>query len=208
MLVDRRLVALGAARSRGEDADDAVAVAHRGDFGVGHDDRAVGEIERGERAVLDAGRAVADDVVELLLQLLHHPLDALALQRVLVARLRGREDEEVVVPLVLDQRLVEVGVAVDDVDEVEHDAALAAHHQVEVAQADVEIDDHGLVAAQRQAGGERGGGGRLADAALARCDDDHLRQTGLPSGFGQPDRSSSRDRFPPAIAAMMSVNSA
>jgi hypothetical protein len=33
-----------------------------------------------------------------------------------------------------------------DVDEVVHDATLAAHDQVEVAQADVEVDDGDLVA--------------------------------------------------------------
>src|SRR5579884_3610267 len=131
--------------------------------------------------MLDAGWAVADDVVELVLQLLHDPLDAFALQRVLVAGLRGREDEQIVVALVLDERLVEVGVAVDDVDEVEDDAALAAHDEIEVAQPDVEVDDDGLVAAHRQSGGKGGRGRGLADASLARRDDDHLAQRDLPS---------------------------
>ena len=94
----------------------------------------VGEIERGDRAVLDPGRAVADDVVEAFFEFLEHPLDPLALQRILVARLRGREDIEAVVALVLDQRLVEFGVAVDDIDEIEDHPALATHDQVEVAQ--------------------------------------------------------------------------
>ena len=152
---------------------------------------AVGEIERGDRAVLDARRAVADDVVELLLQLLEHPLDAVALQRVLVAGLRGREDVEIVVALVLDQRLVEVGVAVDDVDEVEDDAALAAHDQIEVAQPDVEIDDDGPVPAQRQSGGERGRARGFADPALARCDHHYFRQRSFlsPSARSGPDRA-------------------
>ena len=43
-------------------------------------------------------------------------------------------------PLVADQRLGELGVALDDVDEVEDHAPLGAHDEVEVAQADVEID--------------------------------------------------------------------
>jgi hypothetical protein len=69
--------------------------------------------------VLDTGRAVADDEVELLLQLLEDALDAFPLQRVFVARLRGRKDVEIVVALILDQRLIEVGVAVDNIDEIE-----------------------------------------------------------------------------------------
>src|SRR5262249_12442352 len=131
----------------------------------------------GQGAVLDAGRAVADDVVEALLQLLHDALDPLALQGVLVAGLRGRKDVEVLDPLVADQRLVERRLAVDDVDEVEDDAALAAHHQIEVAQADIEVDHDRLLAAQREAGADRRRGRRLADAALARGDHDYMCQT-------------------------------
>ena len=178
---DRRLVALGAPRARRQDADDAVAVAHRGDFRVGDDDRRVGEIQRRDRAVLDAGRAVADDVVELLPQLFEHALDALALQRILVARLRGREDVEIVVALVLDQRLIEVGVTVDDIDEVEDDAPLATHDQIEVAQPDIEIDHNGPVAAQSQPGGEGGRTRGLADPALARCNYHDFRQGSSPA---------------------------
>src|SRR5205814_2511459 len=138
----------GPARARRQDADDAVAVAHRRDFRVGHDTRAIGEIERGNRAVLDPGRAVAYDVIELLLQLIEHAFDPVALQRILVAGLRGRENIEIVVALVLDKGLVEVGVAIDNVDEIKYDTAFAAHDQIEVAQPDIEIDDDGLVAAQ------------------------------------------------------------
>jgi hypothetical protein len=94
-------------------------------------------------------------------------LDAFFGQGVLVAGLRGGQDEEVVAVLVLDQGLVEVGLAVDHVDQVVHHAALAAHDEVEVAQADVEVDHRGLEAAQREAGGNAGAGGGFADAALA-----------------------------------------
>ena len=68
--------------------------------------------------------------------------DALCGQRVLVAGLRGRQQRQRLDALVADQRLRQLGVALHDVDEVEHDAALGAHHEVEVAQADIEIDDH------------------------------------------------------------------
>src|SRR5258708_6920975 len=43
---------------------------------------------------------------------------------------------------------------------VDH-AALAAHDQVQVAQADVEVDDGGLVAPHGQGAGEAGAGGGL-----------------------------------------------
>src|SRR5690606_10098940 len=66
--------------------------------------------------------------------------------------------------------------ALGDVDEVVHHPALAAHDQVEVAQADVEVDHHDLLAAARQAAREAGAAGGLADAALARCDYDDFSQ--------------------------------
>src|SRR5690606_8381814 len=107
-----------------------------------------------------------------------HALDTLLGERVLVAGLAGGQDVQRVDLLVLDQGLREAGLAVDDVDEVVHHAALATHDEVEVAQADVEIDDGGLVTAQGQAGGKTGAGGGLAHPALAGGDDDdsgHVR---------------------------------
>ena len=53
---------------------------------------------------------------------------------------------------VLDHRLVKIRFAVDHVDQVIDDAPLAAHDQVEVAQADVEVDHGGFVTAQCEAG--------------------------------------------------------
>src|SRR5262249_28644107 len=67
----------------------------------------------------------------------------------------------------------------DDVDEVEDDAPLAAHDEVEIAQADVEVDHHRLLAAHREPGAQGGRGSGLADPALARGDDDHMSQRTL-----------------------------
>ena len=95
---------------------------------------------------LDARGRIADDVVEAHRgEFVEHLLDAFLRERVLVARLRGRQHEQVLALLVLDQRLVQVGFALDHVDQVVHHAALAAHDQVEVAQADVEVDHGRLV---------------------------------------------------------------
>ena len=55
----------------------------------------------------------------------------------------------------------------DDVDQVIHHAPLAAHDEVEVAQADVKIDHSGLVAAQRKARGKSSAGGGLSHPSLA-----------------------------------------
>jgi hypothetical protein len=63
---------------------------------------------------------------------------------------------------------------VHHVDEVINHPALAAHDQVEVAQADVKVDDGDFFAGHGQASGEGGAGGRLADAAFAGGDDDNL----------------------------------
>src|SRR5690606_4325280 len=82
--------------------------------------------------------------------------------------------------LVLDQRLPQRGLALGDVDEVVHHAALAAHDQVEVAQADVEVDHDDLLAAAREAAREAGAAGGLADAALARGDYDDFSQNASP----------------------------
>src|SRR5690606_18422010 len=113
----------------------------------------------------------------LVRQLLEHALHAVAGERVLVAGLRGREHEQGVEALVLDQGLLERGLALDDVDEVVHHAALAAHDQVEAAQPDVEVDDRDLLAAARQPAGQARAGGGLADAALAGRDYDDLGQS-------------------------------
>ena len=105
-----------------------------------------------------------------------HPLDALLGESLLVAGLAGRQHREVVDALVADQGLADAGVAVDDVDEIEDDAALATHDQIEIAQAHVEIDDHRLVALLGEADGERGARRGLADPAFAGGHDDDFGQ--------------------------------
>ena len=123
-----------------------------------------------ERAPLDAGRAVADHPVEIGAQRIDHMGDAVLGERVLVAGLRGREEVERLQPLVPDQRLRQFGLALDDVDEVEDDAALGPEDEVEIAQAHVEIDDRDPVAGRRQRRTDRGGRRGLADAAFAGGD--------------------------------------
>ena len=82
----------------------------------------------------------------------------------------------------------QLGVALGDVDEVVHDPALGTHHQVEVAQADIEIDHHDLLAALRQRGAQGSGRCGLADPAFAGCHHEYFRHSAPPSD-AQPCRA-------------------
>ncbi len=130
-------------------------------------------------AALDAGGGVADHPIELRAKLFHHPGDAFVGEGILVPGLGGREQVETFEPLVLDQGLRKLGVAVNDVDEVVDHPALGTHDEVEVTQTDVEIDDAHALSALREGRSEGRGGRRLADAALARCDDENLCHASL-----------------------------
>ena len=136
----------------------------------------IGVPHRQRRAALDAGRTVADDPIEFRAQLRDDAGDAVFGERVLVAGLRGRQQIEIFQPLVANERLRQLGDAVDDVDQIEHHAPFGAHDQVEVAQPDIEVDDHDLLALLGERGTQRGRRRGLADAAFARCHDhEHLR---------------------------------
>ncbi len=63
----------------------------------------------------------------------------------------GRQDEEIFAALVLDQGLIEVGFLVDDIDEIVDHPPFTAHDEVQIAQADIEIDDHGAMPAEGEA---------------------------------------------------------
>ena len=93
--------------------------------------------------------------------------DALFGQRVLVAGLRGGKQIQSFQPLVANERLRQLGHAVDDVDQIEDHAPLGAQHQVEVAQPDIEIDDDDFRAVMGESGAQRSRRRRLADAAFA-----------------------------------------
>ena len=64
VFLDRLLAVDGALGLAGQHAEDAVGVAHRRDLGVGDDQRLVGVVHRHQRAGLDAGGRIADDVLE------------------------------------------------------------------------------------------------------------------------------------------------
>jgi hypothetical protein len=80
--------------------------------------------------------------------------DAFFRQRILVAGLRGWEQGERIDALVADQRLREFGVALHDIDEVEDHTALRPHDEVQIAEADIEIDHDDILAGLRERGPE------------------------------------------------------
>ncbi|MCY1460528.1 hypothetical protein D9M71_780950 [compost metagenome] len=71
----------------------------------------------------------------------------------------------------------------DDVDEVVHHAALAAHDQVKVAQANVEVDDGNFFAATGKPARDAGAGRGLANATFAGSDYDDFSQRISPECF-------------------------
>ncbi|MOA20892.1 hypothetical protein D3C78_1413620 [compost metagenome] len=147
------------------------------------------------RAFLDTRRRVADDVLELCFEVHQYLFDAFLGQCVLVAGLAGGKYVQVLKALVLDQGLLQVGFAVDHVDEVVNHAALAAHDQVEVTQAHVEVDDDRLVAAQCEAGADGGAGGGLAHTPLAGSNDENLGQGVSPlNKSGQASQQNAKKR--------------
>ncbi len=176
VLLDRVFAFFGALGLAGQQAEHAVRVTYRGDFRVGHHDGFIGEVHRQVSTGFDTGRGVADYVFEGFLQLSQDFAYAFFGQRVFVTGLAGGQYVQVLKALVLDQGLLQVGFTVDHVDEVIHHAAFAAHDQVEVTQADVEVDDNCLVAAQSETGTDSGAGGGLTHTTLAGCNHENLGQ--------------------------------
>ena len=112
------------------------------------------------------GGAVADHPVELRPQLRDDLCDPVLSQAILVLALRGRQQSERVQALVSNEGLRELGLAFDDVDEIKDHASLGTHHEVEIAQADIEVDDHHLLSSLCKRRPQRCCRGRLADSAL------------------------------------------
>ncbi len=161
--------------------------AHGGDLRIRDDDRRIREAHGERRATLDSGRTVANHKVEAAAQLVDDALHAFLRQRVLVARLRGRQKAEIGKALVANERLIELRVALGDIDQIKDDASFRAHDEIEIAQADVEIHDSDLVALQRQSGAEGCGRCGLSHAALAGCDNNYLRHVSS-SSFSRAER--------------------
>ena len=120
-----------------------------------------------QRTAFDASGAVAQHPVKGLAKFGDHAGNAFAGQRVLVPGLGRRKQHQIVQPLVADQRLGELCVALDHIDQIEHHTAFGAHDEIEVAQPHVEINDDHAFATLREGCAEGGGGGGFANTSLA-----------------------------------------
>src|SRR5882757_904287 len=167
MLLDSAIALLGSSGLAGQQAENAIRVADRGNFRIDDHDRTIRKIHGEVGALLDAGGRIADDVFEAVLrELIEHALHAVAGERILVASLRCSEDVQGFDPFVLDQGLLERAVPLDDIHEVIHDAPLAPHDQIEIAQSDVEVDDDNALTAPCESARYACRGSRLSDTPL------------------------------------------
>src|SRR4029079_14473188 len=114
----------------------------------------------------NARRTIADDPIEEWPKLADDALDAVLGQRIFVARLRGGKEEQRVDPFVANKRLSELRGPLHDVNQVVDHASFRAHEEVEIAQADVEIDHRDSLASARQSRTKGRGRCCLADAAF------------------------------------------
>ena len=89
------------------------------------------------------------------------------MQSIFIAGLRCGQNKQVVTLLVFDQRLVQIGFTLDHIDQVVHHTALTTHDQIQVAQADIEIDHSGFMATQCQARRKTGAGGGFSHPAFS-----------------------------------------
>src|SRR5262249_56050452 len=87
-------------------------------------------------------------------------------QRILVTGLRGGEKCEPLKTFVADQCLRKFRYALSHVDKVVDDAAFRTHHQVEIAQTYVEVDDDDILSELRQRCSQSGGRGGLSGTAF------------------------------------------
>src|SRR3984957_19458492 len=128
-------------------------------------------------AFLDTRVRIANDLLEALgREFVEYAAYAFIGERFLVASLRRGQEIQRIDALVLDQRLFEYAVALDDIHEIIYDTPLAPHDQIEVAQSDVEIDHRNTFAAARESARYAGGGSGLSNSSLTRSYNDSLGQ--------------------------------
>src|SRR5690606_41809583 len=94
--------------------------------------------------------------------------------------LGGGQDLKIVQPLILDPGLIQGGVGIDYGAGGVHAATLATHDQIEIAQADVEVDDDGFMPAQGESGTEGSAGSGFANDSLAGSNNEDLGQDDVP----------------------------
>ncbi len=141
-------------------------IADRRNFGIADDDRLVRKAHRQHRATFDASRAVTDDPVEFRPKLRDDFADAFFRQRILVPRLRSRQQPQILQTLVANEGLREICDALHHVDEIKNHASFGAQHEIKITQAHVEVDNDNPLSHLRQRCPEGSRRSCLADAAF------------------------------------------
>ena len=118
--------------------------------------------------MFDPRGTVEEHIVELLRQLCDRFLDLVEIEILLVVQLRSREQHECsVCVLLLDHGLFARASPLEDIHEGVDDAVLQSHDQVQVAEADIHVDQQDLLAQFRQRTADVCGRRCLADTAFA-----------------------------------------
>ena len=146
-----RFAALSFARFALQNAQNAVGVAHGRNFGVGGDDCFIGKIQRHQRARFNASGRIAHHKFKVQIghQFFQHFAYALFGERVFIAGLRSGQNKQVFAMLVFNQGLDGGGLALNHIHQVIHHTPLAAHNQIQIAQAHVKVNHAGFVSLQR-----------------------------------------------------------
>ena len=141
----------------------------------GDDDGLLRRRRRAVEACVDAGGRVDEDIVEAGREVVEdqpHRLRRYVLVRVGVV---GGEHEQVGVLRVLHERLLGSAAPLDRVHNVVDDPVFHAADDVDVVQPEIGIRQHDPLPHHGEPHAEVGGDGRLAHAALARCDHNFAR---------------------------------
>ena len=147
-------------------ADDAVGVSHRRHLRSGHHYGLLGPGHCILEALLYACRAVDNDEVERAFQFVGYRLHALRSHCRLVPGLGRRQQREVLDVLVTYQGFVRVHHAVHNIDQVMEYPAFQAEHQVQVAKADVRVDQRNTGAHHGKRCPDTGSCSRLSHSAF------------------------------------------
>src|SRR5699024_8433306 len=164
------ITAFSQARLGRQDAEYAIRVSYGRDLRVGDHEGIISKVGCHEGTGFNAGGGITNNVFKAhFLELVQYLFDPFPRQRILVAGLRRRQDEQVFQLLVANQCLVQGGFPLDDIDEIVDNPALASHDEIEVAQADVKVHHDGFMAPLGQTGREACATGGFSDTTLTGC---------------------------------------
>src|SRR4029079_15786963 len=110
------------------------------------DDCFVRVTHRKRCAALDSCRAIAENPIEFGAQVCNDAPDTFVRKGILVPGVGCRKQPQILEALVANQSLREFCNSLHNIDEVKHDASFRSQNEIEVAQTDIEVDNHDLFA--------------------------------------------------------------